>query len=453
MKRLTLLLSDLVVFYGTLALVLMLRYEPAQWADQYQLHAIPFSILFGVWLFALYIANLYEPRILRNGRDFFERLAQAIAIAAVLSLAFFYLIPYFGIAPKTNLFLFILLFAVLETAVRSLFNRLIAGGSKKRLLIVGVNADSLALARYIGDNPQFGYAISGLVRLGQEMLPLEDLSRWRIIEDLDGIEWFIRAKHIDTVVISPQAYEMEKVIGIFYRTLAEQVDFSTLANFTERLTGKVPLGSINQSWFLENVAGSSKKSFEVFKRGMDIVIALVLGIPTLVVMPFVAVAIALTSPGPVFFRQTRTGRAGRPFEIIKFRTMRQDAEKTTGAVWAQENDPRVTRIGRFLRKTRIDELPQVWNILVGDMSFVGPRAERPEMDGQLAGRISFYKERYLIKPGLSGWAQINYPYGASVEDSSEKLQYDLYYIKHRSLTMDLEIILKTINISLRRAGR
>jgi lipopolysaccharide/colanic/teichoic acid biosynthesis glycosyltransferase len=139
--------------------------------------------------------------------------------------------------------------------------------------------------------------------------------------------------------------------------------------------------------------------------------------------------------------------------MLKFRSMRPDAEAATGAVWAQQNDPRTTRVGRFLRESRLDELPQLWNIIRGDMSLIGPRAERPEFDATLANQIKFYRERYLIKPGLSGWAQINYPYGSSVQDAIQKLQYDLYYIKHRSPLLDLQILLKTVNISLRRAGR
>jgi lipopolysaccharide/colanic/teichoic acid biosynthesis glycosyltransferase len=149
----------------------------------------------------------------------------------------------------------------------------------------------------------------------------------------------------------------------------------------------------------------------------------------------------------------RTGQHGRPFRMFKFRTMREDAEASTGAVWASEDDPRVTRLGRFLRRSRIDELPQLWNVIRGQMSLVGPRAERPELDARLVREIPFYRQRYQVKPGLSGWAQIKYRYGASVQDTNEKLQYDLFYIKHRSLLLDTEIILKTIAIALRQAGR
>lgn len=454
MKRLTLFLTDLVVFYGSLAAVLLFRYGAHDWQFQYQLHAAPFSFLFLIWLLAFYIANLYETRTLRNGRDFFTQLAQAIVVASFFSVLFFYFIPYFGITPKTNLFLFILVFAILSTAIRALFNKIIAGGSKNRILIVGINDESIELSRFVAENPQLGWSVRALVRLGQEPLPLEkeDIP-WPVLSDVSDLLPFIRDERIDLVVISPQAYQNSELITMLSAAIAEHVDFASLASFAELLTGTVPIGAISQRWFLENIAEGSKKSYEVFKRVADVAGSLVIGSLTLVLTPFVALAIKLDSSGPIFFRQMRTGRSGKQFEIIKFRTMRQDAEKITGAVWAQENDPRVTRIGRFLRKTRIDELPQLLNILRGQMSFVGPRAERPEFDERLAGEIPFYNERYLIRPGLSGWAQINYRYGASVDDATRKLEYDLYYLKHRSLALDLEIVLKTLSISLRRAGR
>lgn len=452
MKKLTLIMSDLVVLYGSLILVLLARYGANGFARQYQEHIAPFTLLFTVWLLALYIANLYEERTLRNDRDFYERLVQAVVLASLLSVAFFYLTPSVSITPRANLFLFIIAFSVLEAGIRTLLNRIIAGGSKKHLLIVGTDDESLQLARFVTDNPQLGYAVSALVRLGQESLSITPMD-WPLIDDLEALAQYIHDQHIAMVVISPQAYRMNVIVGIFYRTLDQAVDFISLASFTEQLTGAVPLGAISQEWFLDNIAQGSKKSYETFKRGVDAIGAIILGLPMLVVIPIVMALVRLDSAGPVFFRQRRTGRNGQPFDIIKFRTMRINAEESTGAVWAQKNDPRITRIGRFLRKTRIDELPQLWNILIGQMSFVGPRAERPEFDEQLAIQIPFYNERYLIKPGLSGWAQINYPYGASPQDAMHKLQYDLYYIKHRSLALDLEIILKTINISLRRAGR
>lgn len=453
-KKYTLIASDLVAFYGALALVLLIRYGMDDFPARWDAHIIPFSVLLIVWILALYIANLYDVRMMRNDREFFERLGQAMVFAAVASLVFFYLIPFFSITPKLNLFLFLIALAAFMWGARYLYNVFIAGSSKKRLLIVGLNRESLDLAAQVTDNPQLGYRITALVRLGQEDLPLADGGiRWPVIDELTNVDQYIAERGIDTVVISPAAYQMTEVVGFFYGALSRKVDFISLASMSERLTGRVPLGAISQAWFLDNITEGSKKSLDFIKRLIDVTVATVLGILTLVLTPVVGALLLLDTPGPVFFRQKRTGRGGVPFEIIKFRTMRTDAESATGAVWAKENDPRVTRIGRFLRSTRIDELPQLWNILRGDMSLVGPRAERPEFDAKLAPHIPFYRERYLIKPGLSGWAQINYPYGSSEADALEKLQYDLYYIKHRSLALDIEIILKTISIALRRAGR
>ena len=452
-KKLTLIASDLVAFYGALAAILVARYGADSFSAQWHAHNMPFSLLLIVWLLALYISNLYDQRMMRNDRDFFARLGQAMLVASVASVLFFYLIPYFGITPKLNLFLFLVALAVIMSGTRYLYNQIIARGTKEQLLIVGVNEDSLNLARLVTDNPQLGYRVRAMVHVGQEALPLERaIMPWQVLEDLAGIASFITEQRIDTIVISPSAYQMSEVIGLFYGTLSRRVDFINLASMSERLTGRVPLGAINQAWFLDNMSEGSKKSFDTLKRVIDIAASLLLGIPALAITPFVALAITVDSPGPIFFRQKRSGRSGIPFDIIKFRTMRTDAERGV-AVWASENDPRVTAIGRILRKSRIDELPQLWNILRGEMSLVGPRAERPEFDTSLAQQIPFYRERYLIKPGLSGWAQINYPYGASVQDAIQKLQYDLYYIKHRSLALDIAIVLKTASISLRRAGR
>jgi exopolysaccharide biosynthesis polyprenyl glycosylphosphotransferase len=453
LKKLTLIFSDLVTFYGALAAVLFARYGEDSFGAQWQAHSTPFSLLLVVWLLALYISNLYDQRMMRNDREFFTRLGQAMLFASVASVLFFYLIPYFGITPKLNLFLFLVALAVLMSGVRYLYNQAISRGSKEQLLIVGVNEDSLNLARLVTDNPQMGYRVRAMVHVGQETLPLESAPvPWETLDDLSGIVEYIVEQRIDTIVISPSAYQMSEVIGLFYGTLSHRIDFTNLASLSERLTGRIPLGAISQAWFLDNISEGSKKSFDTLKRVSDIVASVLFGIPALILTPFVALAITIDSPGPIFFRQKRSGRGGIPFDIIKFRTMRIDAEKGV-AVWATENDPRVTAVGRVLRKSRIDELPQLWNILRGEMSLVGPRAERPEFDAQLAQQIPFYRERYLIKPGLSGWAQINYPYGASVQDAVQKLQYDLYYIKHRSLALDIAIVLKTASISLRHAGR
>jgi lipopolysaccharide/colanic/teichoic acid biosynthesis glycosyltransferase len=208
---------------------------------------------------------------------------------------------------------------------------------------------------------------------------------------------------------------------------------------------------VDHWWFIENFSLRHRPLYEAGKRVSDILISITIMAITLPLLPFIALAVKST-PGSLFFKQLRTGRHGRTFLAMKFRSMVSNAE-ANGPQWSSHNDPRITRAGRFLRATRLDEIPQLVNILRGDMSFVGPRPERPEFVNRLQEQIPFYQERHLVKPGLTGWAQINYPYGDSAEDALEKLRYDLYYIKNRSLMLDVSTVLKTINTVLRGLGR
>jgi sugar transferase (PEP-CTERM system associated) len=218
--------------------------------------------------------------------------------------------------------------------------------------------------------------------------------------------------------------------------------------FYEQMTGKLLLENITPSWFIFSEGFRLTNVRRVIKRMMDVLLS-TMGIAlVLPLLPLIALSIRLDSRGPVLYRQIRVGEGGRHFHILKFRTMQDDAEKQTGAVWSEEHDPRITRVGSFLRKTRLDEVPQLFNVITGDMSFVGPRPERPEFVAMLKEVIPYYSERHFVKPGITGWAQVSYPYGASVEDAIEKLRYDLYYIKHLCVHFDIFIILKTIHVVL-----
>jgi exopolysaccharide biosynthesis polyprenyl glycosylphosphotransferase len=214
------------------------------------------------------------------------------------------------------------------------------------------------------------------------------------------------------------------------------------------LTGRISLRSVRPSWFVFSEGFHRSKWNDLLKRILDLVAAVIGLLASLPIMLFVAVAIRLDSKGSIIYRQKRVGRMNRPFEVLKFRSMRVDAEKESGAQWATENDPRITRIGRFLRKYRLDELPQFINVIRGEMSFVGPRPERPEFVTQLREKIPYYDERHSVRPGLTGWAQVRYSYGSSVDDASQKLEYDLFYLKNMSLTFDLAILFNTIRIVL-----
>ena len=437
MRKTTLLFVDIALLYGSLLVMLALRYREDNFTGQYTLHFLPFTIIFIIWLIIFYIVNLYDPRTLRNTIFFYSRLFEAIIAATVISTSFFYLIPFFGIAPKTNLVLFIVIFTVLEFGWRSLFNSVVETKFKKLILIVGDNDQAQELAIFIKENPQLGYTIKEVIGT-QQIAYLSEV---------------MTTPNLDSIVIGPNAYQIPEIRDIFYKALGQKINFYSLATFYERLTGRVPLDAIDQIWFLENLSEGNKRAYETFKRFGDIIFGLIFGVISLVFYPFVVITVQFSSPGPLFYTQTRIGRLGKSFKMIKFRTMVPNAEASTGAVWAQDGDQRVTGIGKFLRRTRIDELPQLWNIIKGEMSLVGPRAERPEFHETLKSEVPFYEERYLIKPGLSGWAQINYPYGASIKDAAEKLKYDLYYIKNRSFLLDLGIILKTIRIALSQAGK
>jgi sugar transferase (PEP-CTERM system associated) len=219
----------------------------------------------------------------------------------------------------------------------------------------------------------------------------------------------------------------------------------------ERLSGKLPLDGLNPSTLIFTEGFRMNATQQILRRLLSLAVSFLALVICLPFIPLIILAVRLSSPGPVFFSQTRVGQRGRPFTAYKFRTMRQDAE-ANGAVWASKDDPRVTPIGGFMRKTRLDEIPQLWNVLRGDMAFVGPRPERPEFVQWLSKDIPFYDLRHMIRPGITGWAQVRYQYGASLEETKRKLEYDLYYVKHQSIGLDLLIMFETIKTIIRRRG-
>lgn len=265
----------------------------------------------------------------------------------------------------------------------------------------------------------------------------------RVLGTINEIEQICLEHGVDDVVVGPGAAKNPRVLDRMLGCLKLGCRVTHLSTFYEQVMSEVPVALLEPNWFLFADLKHYREAQLIMKRACDVVGALVGLVLTLPFWPFVGLLIKLTSPGPVFYSQRRVGQNGRTFRLYKFRTMYRDAERD-GHAWAAERDPRVTRVGWYLRKARIDELPQLWNILLGHMSIVGPRPERPEFVEQLASKIRFYNERHLIKPGLSGWAQINYRYGASVEDARRKLQLDLWYMKNMSIELDMVILLRTM---------
>ncbi len=452
MRKFLLILGDISILYLSLFLTLVIRYG-SNFDAQIDTHLLPFSIVFALGLIILYIFNLYNIETNKNDPSFFSGIVNAVLVMAGSAAVLFYIIPVFGIAPKTNLIIFSLVFIVLESLWRFLFNHIIIkAGSKNNTIIVGFNQLAVDLAQYLYNNPQAGYRLKYILDVQNNSAFSLDEVEFKIIQNSKDLQKVLNEEEIRTVILSAEAYGIPEMINVFYKNIGNKTVFYNLSNFYEKITARVALDSLDQTWFIDNLNENAKRAYEFVKRMGDIAGAIILGVISLILYPFIMFAIKWESAGPIFYRQEREGKGGGTFNIIKFRTMIANAEKQ-GALWAQENDPRVTGVGKFLRKTRLDELPQIWNILKGHMSFVGPRAERPEFRDKLKKEVPFYEERYLIKPGLSGWAQVKYRYGASVADTREKLQYDLYYIKHRSVILDLAIILQTIRIALSGGGR
>jgi sugar transferase (PEP-CTERM system associated) len=230
------------------------------------------------------------------------------------------------------------------------------------------------------------------------------------------------------------------------------VKIEEATSWLEKISGKIEVENLYPSWLVYGEGFRRSATFILVRRVISIVISLIGLILALPLLPLIVLAIRLDSKGPVFYTQTRVGKSGRVFKVVKFRTMRQDAEAASGPQWAGDNDPRITRVGKFLRSSRLDEIPQLWCVLKGDMAFVGPRPERPEFIEWLSKEIPYYGVRHMVRPGLTGWAQVRYKYGSTVEDSREKLQYDLFYIKNASIGLDLLIMFQTVKTVLLRRG-
>lgn len=431
-QALFLLIGDAIILYSSLAFVLIARYSQVDFAQRWDLHFIPFTTVFLLWLLIFYIVNLYEPVGLVGRIQIAVRVARAMFVGGVFAIALFYLIPQFLITPRTNLIIHIVSSTILLTVWRYQFSYLILNSRKINILVLGVSQAADEMRSYIAGHPEIGHTVVPHPQnITRDFLDNNDIS----------------------MVVAERTSTNAALSHLLFSTIPAGVRFIDFPTFYERLLGKIPLSEISEVWFLENISEKDKRLFEIGKRTFDIVAAIILGILLALMLPFISLLIRITSHGPIFYKQTRVGLAGKHFNLLKFRTMINNAENGR-AQFASINDSRITKFGGFLRKTRIDELPQVINVLRGELSFIGPRPERPEIITELKTEIPFYDVRLLVRPGLSGWAQINPPYyyGTNAE-SMLKVQYDLFYIKNRNAGLDLSIALKTLSVLISRAGR
>lgn len=323
----------------------------------------------------------------------------------------------------------------------------------ERVLVVGSSIEAQQLARMVLDSPMSGFEMLGIVEEpGHPSPTAPGPDTPPVLGTLEDLRTLCRSEGISRVVVALRERRGKVPVDRLLECRMDGVMVEEREAMYERLTGKLAVESMRPSYLIYGRGFAKDPLTMVAKRVLDILAALIGLLLSLPLCLVTALLIKLTSPGPVFFRQERTGQDGATFKLVKFRTMRTDAEKESGPVWAQKNDARVTRVGRLLRLTRIDEIPQFLNILAGQMSFVGPRPERPHFVAQLQQQVPFYPLRHTVKPGLTGWAQVRHPYGASIEDAQEKLRYDLYYIKNMSVMFDLNIILRTVGVILGAKG-
>src|SRR3989344_1064339 len=427
-KVLSLFALDIVALYASLFAALAFRYGSGFYGQFISFHASPFTIIFGIWLIVFYTSGLYDLRRLRNNLYFFKTLTLAIFINSALATAFFYFLPTFGIAPKTNLFIFIVIFAFIEFFARRFFNKFAASGeAPNKVLLIGNSKTSDEVFEFVAANPQFGYEIAA--RLHEEAA-----------HGMPSIYQAI-ANHKINVVVVPRHPKRSSLANELYKLLSRGVEIHDLASFYELIMRKIPIAEIDETWFLEHLV-NRPKFYGQIKRGCEVLCAIFLQIVALPLEIFVVLISKITSPGPAIYKQARIGKNNKEFTLYKFRTMKLDAEKN-GAQWSGTEDDPVTLFGKLLRRTHLDELPQLINIIEGNLSFVGPRPERPEFVKILKEKIPYFEVRNLVLPGVTGWAQINHHYNATDADSYENLQHDIYYIKNGSIILDLAIIIKT----------
>ena len=462
-RRWMLALVDVVVINAALLLALALFFPYTfSWRTitQAPVYFVLLTILWFLW------ASFFDCYDLARSADASQSAwsaGRAALLTALVYLAIPFYTPHFLIS-RLSAFVFVGLVTASLPAWRALYAWVFVQPTfQQRLLIVGAGGAGSLLARELAGAPRSGnpYAGSGFQVVGfvddDPAKAGTQIEGAPVLGNRYDLGQLVVSRKVDTLVLA--ITHTATIHPELFRSLldcrAQGVRLEPMTSFYERLTGRVPVehAERNLHVVLPLSAGAAVRLLRALKRAVDLFAGLVGSAVLALLAPWVALANALASPGPLFYRQTRVGKGGKPFQVLKFRSMTCAAEEGCGAVWARENDERVTPVGRFLRRTRLDELPQVWNILRGEMSLVGPRPERPEFVAQLVEEVPYYQARHAVRPGLTGWAQVRYPYGCSVEDALIKLEYDLYYIKNQSLYLEASILVKTAAVMLRFEGR
>lgn len=425
---LILVLPDLLLAVAALWFALATRFGEIPSQERFFVHMQVFGPLFVLWLIVLFVHGLYEGKTLRRYSDFIFGTLSAMAVSLVIAVIYFYIQPGTNLTPRRVLLIDIGYTWLLIALWRLLVRAFLTGRFVQDVYLLDRAGELKALASEVNAHQYLGFQVVN-IDSGQQL-------------DVGSIP------NVSVVVVPDQLEAAPDLLKNVYKLRTKGVSFFNHRDFYESVFRRIWLTELTEIWFLENIDYQKKRFYNVLKRIIDVTAGLITGLVFVSTYPFFAMLIKASSPGKVIFRQKRVGLDGVVFTVYKYRTMNGGRTDT----WTVPGDPRITRVGNIMRKLRLDELPQCINLLKGDMSLVGPRPEQVHFVEVLRSEVPFYDERHLVKPGLTGWAQLNV-YAGSLEETKLKLQYDLYYIKHRSLLFDIEIILKTIYYIFTWSGR
>lgn len=437
-ETIALFLGDIVILYFSLWSALAIRSWGIPSRYSWDLHFWPFTIIIGVWVLVFFISGLYEKHTLILKSRLPSTVLNAQVANSFIAVLFFYFVQYFGITPKTNLFIFLIISFCLVLLWRIYGDRILHPAVKQKGIIVGSGTEMKELLEEVNHNPRYGL----------EFISSIDLERVSGMDFQEEILSRVYSEEVQIIAIDLKNEKVEPILPHLYNLIFSRVKFIDMYKIYEDIFDRIPLSLVRYNWFLENISTETRITYDILKRVMDITLSSIAGIASLILYPLVAILIKMEDGGSIYFEQERIGRNNKVIKVKKFRSMSN--------LPAGGESNKVTRIGEWLRKLRIDELPQLWSVLKGEMSLIGPRPEIPNLVKHYEEEIPYYNIRHLIKPGLSGWAQLYHhdppKVNADSEKTRRKLSYDLYYIKNRSLMLDLKIALKTIKALLSRSG-
>ena len=421
-------LGDIFFLILALWLTLVIRHVEFPSAGLFREHLLPFSILFVVWTFVFYVAGLYDRKIMILKRRLPGTLFNVQVVNVAIAVLFFYLLPGLQLTPKTVLFIYLVVSFALILLWRVGLDALLRNRKNRRVLLIGEGSDINELIKEINESSAYNMEVerAGPLNMGRDHLNGYSM----LVADLRN-------------------EETRKMIPEMYDLMVSGIPVMDAEKIYEDIFERVPLSSLEHWWFLKDFSFYSRSIYDPVKRTVDVSLALVAGLLSLLFYPFIWLAIKIDDGGPAFITQDRIGQGGKKIRIFKFRSMSCNDK----GAWVKDGDDRITKVGSLLRKTRLDELPQLYNVLKGDISLIGPRPDICGLKDKLEKKIPYYNIRTVVRPGLSGWAQVNQERPPqSVEETKERLMYDLYYIKNRSFLLDLKIILRTLGILASRTG-